>query len=227
MEESRVLQRAGWAGGASVVLLAVGVALAALVGVDDPSMSDATILGRLNDDARQTAAGIGLPVVAVGVALLLWFATGLRQVLDQLSGGDSLAHAIVPAAALLGGLAITGVSLDVSSAVTALSDEFTPDPDTVRVLGTAGAIAGLTGLVGGAVLVAVTTRIAQQARAVPTWAVWVSYVVAVLCLSGFWTAGAGSAAFALWLIGAVIGVLRVARRTPPAPAGPAQVSAEA
>jgi hypothetical protein len=138
MEESRVLQRAGWAGAASVVLLAVGVALAALVGVDDPSMSDATILGRLNGDARQTAAGIGLPVVAVGVALLLWFATGLRQVLDQLSGGDSLAHAIVPAAALLGGLAITGVSLDVSSAVTALSDEFTPDPDTVRVLGTAG-----------------------------------------------------------------------------------------
>jgi hypothetical protein len=31
-----------------------------------------------------------------------------------------------------------------------------------------------------------------------------------------------SVAFALWLIGAVIGVLRAARRTPPAPAVPAQ-----
>ncbi len=30
-----------------------------------------------------------------------------------------------------------------------------------------------------------------------------------------------SVAFALWLIGAVIGVLRAARRTPPAPAVPA------
>jgi hypothetical protein len=34
----------------------------------------------------------------------------------------------------------------------------------------------------------VTTRIAHRARALPTWAVWVSYAVAVLCLSGFWGA---------------------------------------
>src|SRR6266511_2877387 len=139
MDESRALQRAGWAGAASVALLVIGA----------------------------------------GIALLLWFAVGLRRVLDRLSGGDPLAHATVPAAALLGGLMITGVSLDVSSSITALSDEFTPDPDTARVLGTAGGIVALTGgLVGGAVLVAVTTRIAQQARALPTWAVWVSYAVA-------------------------------------------------
>ena len=127
--------------------------------------------------------------------------------------------ATVPATALLGGLMITGVSLDVSSAVTAWSDEFTPNADTARVLGTAGAVVALTGLTGGAALVAVTTRIAQQARVLPKWAIWVSYAVAVLCLSGFWSAGMASVAFALWLIGAVIGVLRAARRTPPAQAG--------
>jgi len=70
-------------------------------------------------------------------------------------------------------------------------------------------------------LVVVTTRIAQQARALPTWSVWVSYAVAVLCLSGFWSGGMASVAFALWLIGAVIGVLREAQRTPPALAVPA------
>jgi hypothetical protein len=214
MDESRVLRRAGWAGAASVVLLAVGVALCALVGVDDPGVSDAVILERLDDGTKQIAAGIGLPVLGVGVALLLWFAVGLRRVLDRLSGGDPLAHTTVPAAALLGGLMITGVSLDVSSAVTALWDEFTPDPDTARVLGTAGAVAALTGLTGGAVLVAVTTRIAQLAHALPTWAVWVSYAVAVLCLSGFWSRGMASVALSLWLIGAVVGVLRAARRTP-------------
>ncbi|MGH8869440.1 MAG: hypothetical protein ACRDYU_15785 [Actinomycetes bacterium] len=222
MDESRALQRAGWAGAASVVLLVVGLALTYMVGVDQASMSDAAILERLNDGARQAAAGIGVPVLAAGVALLLWFATGLRQVLDRLSGGDPLAHAIVPAAALLGGLLITAVSLDVGSAFAALSDEFTPDPDTARALGMAGQVLGLTGLIGGAVLVAVTTRIAQQARALPSWAVWVSYAVAVLCLSGFWSGGMGSVAFVLWLIGAVIGVLRAARRTPPEPAVPAQ-----
>jgi len=220
MDESRALQRAGWAGAASVVLLVVALSLTALVGVDDPSKSDATILERLNDGARQTAAGIGLPMLGVGVALLLWFATGLRRVLDRLSGGDPLAHATVPAAALLSGLMITGVSLDVSSAITALlSDAFTPDADIARVLGTAGGLVAFTGLTGGAVLVAVTTRIAQQARALPTWAVWVSYAVAVLCLSGFWSADVAAVPFWLWLIGAVIGVLRAARRTPPAPAG--------
>ncbi len=211
MDESRALQRAGWAGAASVVLLVVGVALTYLVGVDEASMSDAAILERLDDDGRQAAAGIGVPVLAAGVALLLWFATGLRRVLDRLSGGDPLAHATVPAAALLGGLMITAVSLDVGSAFAALSDEFTPDPDTARALGMAGQVLGLTGLTGGAVVVAVTTRIAQQARALPTWAVWVSYAIAVLCLSGFWSGGMASVAFALWLIGAAIGVLRAAR----------------
>jgi len=72
-----------------------------------------------------------------------------------------------------------------------------------------------TGLTGGAVLVAVTTRIAQQARALPTWAIWVSYAVAVLCLFGFWSGGMASVALAPWLVGAVIGVLRVARRPTP------------
>ena len=216
MDESQALQRSGWAGAASVVLLVVGVGLCALVGVDDPGASDAAILDRLDDGAKQAAAGIGLPVLGAAIALLLWFAVGLRQVLDRLSGGDPLAHATVPAAALLGGLILTGVSLDVSSSVTALWDEFTPDPDIARVLGTAGGIVALTGLTGGAVLVAVTTRIAQQARALPTWAVWVSYVVAVVCLSGFWSRGMASVALTLWLIGAVIGVLRAARRTPTA-----------
>ena len=109
------------------------------------------------------------------------------RVLDRLSGGDPLAHAIVPAAALFGGLMITGVSLDVASAYAALSEEFTPDPDTVRALGMAGSVLALTGLIGGGVLVAVTTRIAQQARALPAWAVWASYAVAGLSLTGFWS----------------------------------------
>jgi hypothetical protein len=215
MDESRALQRAGWAGAASIVLLVAGVALGYLVGVDDPSMSDAAILKRLDDDARQVAAGVGMPVLAAGIALLLWFATGLRRLLDRLSGGDPLAHGIVPAAALFGGLMITGVSLDVAGAYAALSDEFTPDPDTARALGTAGQVVALTGLIGGGVLVAVTTRIAQQARALPAWAVWASYPVAGLSLTGFWSGGMASVAFALWLIGAVIGVLRAARRTTP------------
>ena len=66
---------------------------------------------------------------------------------------------------------IAGVSLDVASAYAALSDGFTADPDTVRALGTAGSVVALTGLVGGGVLGAVSARIAQQARALPAWAV--------------------------------------------------------
>ena len=107
------------------------------------------------------------------------------------------------------------MSLDTGNAFAALSDEFTPDPNTSRALGIAATALGLTGLVGGTVMVAVTTRIAQQARVLPTWAIWVSYGVAALDLTGFWSGGLATPAFALWLIGAVIGVLRVARRTRP------------
>jgi hypothetical protein len=220
MAESRALQRAGWAGAAAVVLLVAGLTLCDMVGLK-PGVSDAAILGRLDDGARQTAAGIGLPLLGAGLALLLWFAGGLRRVLDRLSGGDPLTHTTVPAVALLGGLMITGVSLDMSSAITAMSGEFTPDADIARVLGTAGGLLGFSGLIGGAVLVAVTTRIAHRARALPTWAVWVSYAVAVLCLSGFWGADIAAVPFWLWVIGAVVGVLRAARRTPSAPAPPA------
>ena len=66
MDESRALRRAGWAGAASVVLIVVGMALCALVGVDAPGASDAAILDRINDGAKQTAAGIGLPVLERG-----------------------------------------------------------------------------------------------------------------------------------------------------------------
>jgi hypothetical protein len=220
MEESRALQRAGWAGATGVVLLIVGLTLCAEAGVEEPGLPDAALLDRLNDGARQTAGGVGLPLLGVGLALLLWFVVGLRRVLDRLSGGDPLAHAAVPATALLGGLMITAVSLDMSSAIAAMSDEFTPDADLARLLGTAGGLLGFSGLIGGAVLVAVTTRIGHQARALPTWAVWASYAVAVLCLSGFWAADIAAVPFWLWVIGAVVGVLRAARRTPLAPAVP-------
>jgi hypothetical protein len=104
MEESRALQRAGWAGAATVVLLIVGLTLCAMAGVEKQGMSDAAILHRLEDGARQTAAGIGLPVLGAGLALLYWFVVGVRRVLDRPSGGDPLAHTAVPATALLGGL---------------------------------------------------------------------------------------------------------------------------
>lgn len=214
MDESRALRHAGWAGAAAVVLLGAAVALGYQVGVDDPRMSDSDILARLDDDTRQAAAGLALPVLAAGVALLLWFATGLRRVLDRLSGDDPLAHAVVPAAALFGGLMTTGVCLDVASGYAAWSPEFTADPDTVRALGMAGQLVALTGIIGCGVLVAVTARLARRAGVLPTWATWASYAVVVLCLAGFWSGGTASVAVALWLVGAVVGVLRTARPTP-------------
>ena len=65
MDEARSLRRAAWAGAASVALLAVGLALTYLVGVDQASMSDAAILARLDDGGRQAAAGIGVGILTV------------------------------------------------------------------------------------------------------------------------------------------------------------------
>ncbi|MEZ4503464.1 MAG: hypothetical protein R3C39_12630 [Dehalococcoidia bacterium] len=216
MNELQTRQRAAWAGIGAVVMIGLGVALGALVGVDQPDLADADILERVNDGPRQIAAGIAMPVLGIGAALLIWFATGLRRALDEISDGDPLTHAIVPAAAMLGALTIAGVGLDVSTAVTAMSDSFTPTADIARVLGTAGLLTGLTALAGGAVIIAVSTRLAHRADALPTWTVWSSYALAALCLTSFWTAGTASVAFALWIIGAVVALLREARpATPP------------
>ncbi|MBU2662784.1 hypothetical protein KOI35_04615 [Actinoplanes bogorensis] len=209
--ESRALQHAGWAGAVAVVLLIAGLSISATASIEEPGLSDAAVAGRLDDGARQAAAGVGLPLLCLGLALMLWFASGLRRLLDRQSGGDPLTHTIVPAVALLGGLMITSISLGVASAVGASRGEFTPDPATARVLSTAGGLIGFSGLVGGAVLIAVTTRIAHRARALPTWVAWLSYAVAVLCLSGFWGADAAAAPFWLGVIGAVVGLLRAAR----------------
>ena len=93
------------------------------------------------------------------------------------------------------------MSLDVSTAITALAAvSSTPNPDIARVLGTAGLIGALTGLTGGATIVAITTRIAHAARLLTKWAVAASYLVAALCLTGFWNGIAASVLFALWLI---------------------------
>jgi len=218
MAESRALRQAGWAGAAAVVLLIVGLTLCAMGTVEDAGASDAAIVKVLSDGRRQNAADVGLLVLGAGLVLLFWFAAGLRRLLDRLSGGDPLAHVVVPAVALLGALMIPAVSLDMASAITARSGDFTIDAGLARVLGTAGALLGFSGLVGGAALVAVTTRIAQQARALPRWAVWVSYAVAVGFLSGFWGGDAAAVPFWLWVIGAVVWVLRAARRAPLAPA---------
>ena len=52
MDESRALQRAGWAGAAALALCVIGLTLTYLVGVDAASMSDASVLERLNDGGR-------------------------------------------------------------------------------------------------------------------------------------------------------------------------------
>lgn len=220
MDDDRARRRAALAGLASMLALATGVALCSLAGVDDPTMSDSAIAYRVHENGRQVAAGIGLPLIGAGVALLLWFASGLRCTLERLSGGDPRTHVIVPAAAMIGGLVITGAALDASVALTAFgTDTFTPDPDLSRVLGTAGLVIALAGLSGGTVLVAATTLTARRARAFSTWAVWASYAVATVCLSSFWSGGMASVALAVWVVGAAIWMLRLPAVTSAPPRG--------
>jgi hypothetical protein len=169
-------------------VLVVGVALCSLAGVDAPGVSVAAILKRLDDGAKHTVVGIGLPLVAAGRGLLLWFAVWLRRVLDRLSGGEPLAHSIVPAAGLLSGLLISwGVARRVER-----NHGHRDDAD--RAAGARSADVGRPGVLRHRR--AVSVRLLER--------------------------GMASVAFVLWLIGAVIGRLRAARRPAPEPTVPAQ-----
>ena len=132
-------------------------------------------------DCRRSAAGDDVAVVVCRRD-----AAGAGPALSR----RPLAHAIVPAAVLLGGLLITGAALDVSRAITALAtDEFTPRPGhRLRARDSRGprrAHRAVRRCRHGRRNDAHRTTSACCADLV----VWLSYVIAVLCLS---VSGAGA-----------------------------------
>lgn len=202
--EARAVRYAGWAGIVGVVLLAVSFMLANWT---DPAETDRTLRSDIADAEGQAYTAFTLLTPAL--ALLLWFATGLRRYLVIRARADRLAAAVVPGMAVFTGMTGAGICLLLAVPLTnSWYDEFRIDPNTFRVLATGGVFAVFAAAVGGAAVVAATSRAAEVAGAVPRWLAWVGYVVAFVTVFTLWTFGVSLLVLGLWLLGAAVGLIR-------------------
>ena len=222
MTEVRSIRLAGYAGVVGVLLLAATFLVANWT---DPADGDQMLLRDIADADAQ--AYTAFTMLTPGVALLLWFAVGLRRYLLVRCRADRLAGAVVPGMAVFTGLSAVGISLILAVPMTSSwFDRYTIDVDTFRVLATCGIFVLFAGTAGAGATVAATSRAAQLAGAIPMWLAWVGYVVAVGTIVTLWTFGFTMLLLGLWLLGASIGlVLGAASMTGPAAAPAAVASA--
>lgn len=210
MNESKHIRMAGWAGVVGIVLL-VGSGVFWGLATFNPTWNDATILDQVNGNNEQGYSYVSYTLLGPSLALLLWFATGLRRVLEVRAGSARLAAVVVPGMVMFAALTFAGVALDLSSTIAgSWTGRFVADADTVRALDVASYGIATAGLVGAGALVAATSRVIQATRSASAAWAWIGYVVAFVCVFGFWAFGLGTPLFVLWLLGACIGVIRAA-----------------
>ncbi|MGH8895158.1 MAG: hypothetical protein ACRDWY_17925 [Actinomycetes bacterium] len=226
MDDVKSLRHAGWAGIVGVLLLAASFIAANWT---DPATGDAALRADIADAEGQ--AYLAYTMLAPAVALLFWFATGLRRFLLIRCRADRLAAAVVPGIAFFTALFSAGIALILASTFASTwTDEFRIDPNLFRALAVGGIALAFLGLVGGGVVAAATSRAAEVAGVIPRWQAWVGYVVAFVAVFGMWTFGAALIPFALWLLAAAVALIRTsgspAGTTPAADQGgvPAQAA---
>lgn len=214
MNESQQIRLAGWAGIVGVVLLLVGGFFWGL-STFQPNWTDAALLQQATGSNEQYYAYLAYTLFAPALALLLWFATGLRRVLVVRAGSDRLAAVVVPGMAMFAGLMIAAVFIDLSSTFAAAwTEQFTPSADTIRALDLGAFGMSVGGLIGVGALVAATSRVLQTTRSASPWVVWIGYAVAFVCVFGLWTWGFAVIPAMAWLLGGSIGLIRAVSAMP-------------
>jgi hypothetical protein len=136
-----------------------------------------------NEPLWRVTSGIGY----VGVGCLVWFAAGLRRLLDERSGGMSLLPAVI-----FGSFLVTGGSLIVSWALRAQVFDgitaYASDPSSHVTVNRLSQDTGLASWAGLGIASAAMALAGLGERLVPTWMGWFSAVmtaiIAVLCLAG-------------------------------------------
>ena len=171
--------------------------------------SDMTILDYYTDSGNQVKQMISVVILTTALVALLVFVVGMRGLLVDAGAPSSLADL-----ALVGGTAAVILALAgwaVGTAVPAtfiFSDTFELDPDTGRVVLTAGNIWLVTfaGAVGSAFVGAVSLA-SRRTGLFPAWLEWAGLVAAPLMLLTLPLFGLPAIALTLWVLGASIVLL--------------------
>jgi hypothetical protein len=192
-----------WVGVAGLVLV-LSFVMSFLVGGIAPEAirSDETILDWYSDSVNQYRFVAGAMIGGILGTSFLVFIVGFRRMLTDARAPEVLVELAYAAGLVFLAVLAVGGAIGSSIAATLIfSDTFELDPDTARVVLTIGniwipAFAGIP----GAVFLGVTSFACRRAGLLPTWLVWVGFVLApfvVLAYPGF---GLNALLLIVWIL---------------------------
>jgi hypothetical protein len=191
-----------WVGTSGLLFVSLVIIAIAIGTAPEADATDAEILEYYTDSGNQTKQMVAAIILTAAVIALLVFVSGLRRALLDVS-----VPAVFADVAFLGGSAAALVVLAgwaVGTAVPAtfvFSDTFELDPDTARVILTAGNIwlVSFAGAVGS-LLVGSVSLASRRIDLLPTWLEWAGLVLAPLMLIALPLFGLAAIVLAVWVL---------------------------
>jgi len=178
---------ARWAvlgGVAYVVCFVVGVILV-FNGAPDSSSAPGKIIAYYADSGHRDRINIGWVVTGLGVFFFLWFLSALRRSVRLLEGDDGFLTGLTTVGgAIYASLTLAAIAVD--TGIRTMSDDtyhHTVYPGLIHAADDAGWVLHASGGVGLGTMIIAASLAALRARAVPTWAGWLSIVVGILALA--------------------------------------------
>jgi hypothetical protein len=201
-----------WVGLAGLVLVVSLVASILIAfGAPEAIRSDEKILDWYLDSTNQYRFVIGTMIgEIIGGTALLVFIIGFRRMLAGADAPDVLVELAYAAGLVFLAVLAVGAAIGSSIAATLIfSDNFQLDPDTARIVLTIGniwipAFAGIP----GAVFLGVTSFACRRTGLLPTWLVWVGFVLTPLMLLAYPGFGINTYLVVVWILLASIVLLR-------------------
>ncbi len=205
-----------------LVLMVVGFSVAG--SAPDPDASNAKIASFLAKDSSYHKAVASYFVLLAAVVALVWFFSVLRSRISDVEGTPGRLGALALAAGVASAAFLfIGISLFIVPAIAAHdAHKYALDPGIYRLTNDLGYMIWVASAVIGALVVWATSAAALKAGLLPRWYGWLSLVIGIVCLFGFFF-------FPILLYGLWIGVTGIVLtvRSTPAPTPPAAAPATA
>lgn len=195
-----------------VCAIAWSMSLRGLLGAPGISASDAEIAEYYSDGSARTTAIVWLQVLVVGTIAFLWFVGVIRGRLGdrepRLFGTVFLGSSI-----LLAALVFVGAAMLTAPSVLISVGDRTPDPGAVSVTRASAVVVLSVFAPRIATLVMFSTAsLGRATGALPTWLVWLTYVVGIVELVNVSIATPTVYVMPAWI--ALVSVVLLVRRPP-------------
>jgi hypothetical protein len=193
---------ARWIGVAGLVGCGLAIVAIAIASAPEADASDEKLLDRYGNSGNQVRFLASSVVIATSLMAIIIFVVGLKRLLAEAGAPGVLVDVTLVAGVLTCAVGLVAAAVGASLAVTLVfSDTYKLDPNGARLILTAGniwlsAIAGIP----AALLLASASLAARRSRALPSWLVWLGFVLTPLVFLAFPGFGANLSLFLLWVL---------------------------